>query len=165
MSYMIGGLRMPGSFGVRLTSAAPSNGTDEVQTLTVTASGGTYRLSFEGFWTAPLAVGSAAAAIQAALTALPSVGAGGIAVTGAGPFTLTFGGNLARKAVSTIGVDASQATGGTVTVVETTPGVDATHRGAPAGGLLLDIGSTTKRLFINTGTPLVPIWTVVGTQT
>ena len=51
----------------------------------------------------------------------------------------------------------------TVTVVETTPGVDATHRGAAPGTLIKR--DDTNVLYINTGTAIAPTWTVVGAQT
>lgn len=50
-----------------------------------------------------------------------------------------------------------------VSVAETTPGVTATARGAGKGATLLD--TTNGKEYINTGTPLEPTWTVVGSQT
>lgn len=47
-------------------------------------------------------------------------------------------------------------------VVETTPGVTATYRGAPVGALLSDV--TNGVAYINTGTVSAPTWTKVGTQ-
>jgi hypothetical protein len=159
--------------GLPLENAgAPVNGTSEVQTLTQTGSptGGTFKLSFDGYETASIAYDADAATIQAALEALPSIGTGG--VTGGGgplnttPVTVTFAGNLGKKAVPLMTLSANALTGGTtptVGIAETTPGVDATGRGAPKAALLLD--TTNAKLYINTGTALAPTWVVTGTQT
>ena len=50
----------------------------------------------------------------------------------------------------------------TLAIAETTPGVDATYRGAGKGQLVID--TTNAKLYMNTGTALAPTWTVVGTQ-
>ncbi|HSW43165.1 MAG TPA: hypothetical protein VLM76_11710 [Patescibacteria group bacterium] len=161
MSVIEGALGTPLQF-----AGTPGVGTDAVQTLTVGATSGQYRLTFEGFTTADIAFNANAAAIDAALEALPSVGAGGVAVTGASsPFTITFGGNLARRLVGVITVSPGTTpfAGGTVTIANTTPGVTAFGRGVGRGALVQD--TVNGRLHVNTGTALVPIWTVVGTQT
>lgn len=137
----------------------PVVGTSEVQTLTITGSpaGGTYRLSFKGQKTSALAYNANAAAIDTALEALPTIGTGNIAVTGTGPFTLTFGGTLAKKNVPAISVVNAAFTGGTspaAAVTTATPGVDASHRGAAVGQVL----SANAKLYINTGTATVPVW-------
>jgi hypothetical protein len=106
--------------------------TNEVQTLTITGTptGGTFRLSFRGVQTANIAYNATAAAVQAALEALSTVGVGNIAATG-GPLpatavVLTFQGTLAGSNQPMIGVAAQAFTAGTspaATVTETTPGV------------------------------------------
>ncbi len=48
-------------------------------------------------------------------------------------------------------------------IVETTPGVDACGLNAPKGATLTD--TTNGVVYINTGTPTDPTWTVVGAQT
>lgn len=159
-------------------AGAPVNGTNEVQTLTIggTPDGGTFKLAFDGFTTAPITFVddddvALVAAIDAALEALPSIGSGGVTVAagtlenGIGTVTITFGGNLAKKAVPTISVANNSLTGTspTLAVAETTPGVDATARGAAIGATLID--TTNKKEYINTGTALEPTWTVKGTQT
>lgn len=101
--------------------------TNEVQTLTVTGTptGGTYKLGFDGETTAALAFNANAAAIQAALLALPGVGATDLAVTGSGPFTVTYGGARAGQDVPKITLEENALTGGStpsVTVATTTPG-------------------------------------------
>ena len=113
---------------------------------------------------------SLVASIDAALEALPNIGTGGVATAvgtataGIGTFTVTFSGaNLAKRAVNLM-TSASSLTGTlpTLAVTETTPGVNATALGIAAGGLLID--TTNKKLYINTGTPAAPTWTVVGSQ-
>lgn len=104
---------------------------NEVQTITITGTptGGTYRLAFRGQATAALAYNANAAAIQAALLALPNVGASDLAVTGAGPFTVTYGGNLAGQNVDPITLDTNSLTGGTnpsVAIATTTQGTPTT---------------------------------------
>ena len=66
-------------------------------------------LTFNGATTGPFDIaGTSAAAVQAALQALPTIGAGNVTVTGAvsggagGTFTVTFGGSLAATNVSQI---------------------------------------------------------------
>ena len=154
--------------GGRQNAGAPVAGTDEVQTLTVTGTptGGTFKLSYKGQKTAAIAHDANAAAIDSALEALSTIGTGNVTVAGTGPFTVTFTGALAKKAVPLLVLVDNALTGGTspsVTIAETTPGVSATHRGAPKGTTLTD--TTNAKLYINTGTSTVPTWTVVGTQT
>lgn len=165
-----------GAYGAPLQSAgAPSAGTNEVQTLTIggTPTGGTFTLTFEGFTTAAITWSNVnatlIAAIDAALEALANIGTGGVTTAvgtmtaGIDTATITFAGNLARKAVGLITASSAlTGTSPTVAVAETTPGVDATGRGASIGQQLVD--TTNGKLYINTGTALAPTWTVVGSQ-
>jgi hypothetical protein len=169
MSTIQGGI----SLGfTRRGNGVPSNGTNEVQTIntTGTPTGGTFRLSFEGFVTAAIAFNAAAAIIQAALEALPSIGAGNVVCAGGplgtGAVTATFQGNRGRQVVALLALAENALTGGTAptaTVVETTPGVDATERGAPRGAQYTN--TATGVVYTNMGTETAPTWTVVGTQT
>jgi hypothetical protein len=103
-------------------------GTDAVQTITITGSptGGTFRLTYKGRTTGALAFNASAAAVKAALSALSSVGAGNVEVTGSagGPYVVTFKKDLSRQEVPAITATASL-TGGTapsVAVTQTTKG-------------------------------------------
>jgi hypothetical protein len=166
---------MEGVTGAPLLNAgAPVNGTDEVQTLTIDADGGTFKLKFDGHVTAAISWSATNNTLRdnvdAALEALNNIGTGnvttavGTMTAGVGTLTITFVTGLGKKAVPTITVENNSLTGtGTLSVAETTPGVDATYRGAASGALLSD--TTNKKLYINTGTPAAPTWTVVGTQT
>jgi hypothetical protein len=93
---------------------------DEVQTLTITATGGTYYLSYDGVKTVALAYDANAAAIQAALETI--VGSGNITVGGTGPWTLTGSGTLADTDLKPVIPVTAPLTGGTATVTTTTPG-------------------------------------------
>ncbi len=99
-----------------------SGTSDEVQTLTVDATGGTFTLTFAGQTTAAIASEATAAAVEAALEALSNVAPGDVTVTGAagGPYTITFGGDLANTNVAAITTDATALTGGAGTAVVTT---------------------------------------------
>ena len=94
-AYTVGGnLWGIGPFDVLSNGAA---GVNEVQSVTITGTptGGTFTLTFNGGTTAPIAYNAAAAAVQTALNALPSViAAGGVTVTGGPgpgtPYVITF---------------------------------------------------------------------------
>lgn len=86
----------------------------ESQQLTVRATGGTFVLSFGGSSTGPLAYNASAAAVQAALEALPPIGAGNVAVSGGpgdefgdAPYTIDFQGALAGTDVEAVSVNGS----------------------------------------------------------
>jgi hypothetical protein len=164
---------MAGTKGNLSLPSAPVAGTDEVQTATFGgAPAGSYVLNVLGYQTAPIAWSAVNAtlisALQAALDVIPGVGAGGIVAAvgtmtaGVGTATLTFSGaNVSKRAQPTITV-VSPPSPGTLTIAETTPGVEAYPPG-PRRGLVVSDESTGK-LLINTGTPTLPVWTVVGTQ-
>jgi len=158
-------------------AGAPGAGTSEIQTLEFGGipTGGSFKLTYDGYTTTAITWvanndNALIAAIDAALEALPNIGASGVVVAdgtltnGIGTVTITFGGNLAKLAVNLI-VATSSLTGTlpTAVVTETTPGVTADFRGASKGATVQD--TTNGVLYINTGTALVPIWTKVGTQT
>lgn len=154
-------------------AGTPSAGTSEVQTLTIDASGGTFKLAFDGQTTAAITWSSTnntlVANVDAALEALTNIGTGGVTTavgtmtSGVGTLTLTFAGSLGSKAVNTITVADNSLTGtATLSVAETTPGVNATYRGIGKGLTVID--TTNGKLYINSGTAYVPVWTVVGSQ-
>jgi hypothetical protein len=105
---------------------------NEVQTETIDGDvdGGTRTLSVEGQETAPIAWNADAATIQAALEALSNVAPGDITVAGAGPYTYTFGGTMARSNRALIVVNPAGLTAGggapaappASAIVQTTPG-------------------------------------------
>lgn len=167
-----------GATGAVLTNAgAPTAGTNEVQTLTIggTPTGGTFKLTFDGFQTAAIAWsatnGTLLANINAKLDLLPNGATSAIVASdssltaGIGDLLLTFSGDpLAKRAVPTMTAQSSlTGTAPTLAIAETTPGVDVSFRGAIKGQLLTD--TTNGILYINTGTAAVGVWTKVGTQT
>ncbi len=88
---------------------------NEQQTVTLdNATGGTFRLAFEGDMTAPLAYNATAAQVDAALEAMSSVD--NVSVTGSsgGPWTITFGGTQSGENVARLDGDISAATAGTL---------------------------------------------------
>lgn len=116
--------------------------TAEVQTITRTATGGTVTFTFDGETTAATAVVAAttAAQVQAALETLSNINPGDVVVTGVagGPFVITFGGQYLGDNVPAIAIDQTNATGGTVTIAQTTAGGSAISDGREVGrGLLL----------------------------
>lgn len=104
---------------------------DEVQTITVTGTptGGTFALEFEGEQTANIAFNANAAAVQAALEALPNLDAGDVAASGGAlpgtPVVITFGGDRGGQTVEILRAVNQALTGGTnpaVAVGQTTQG-------------------------------------------
>lgn len=162
-----------GAQGDWVRSAAPTTGTSEVQTVTITGTptGGTFTLTYAGQTTAPIAYNANAAAVQAALEALSNIGAGNVVGAGGAlpgtPVTITFAGALANQVIATMTADGSALTGGTspaVSVAKTTPGTAGTFAGKiPKGAIYRDL--TNAKEYINTGTQQGPVYTVVGTQT
>jgi hypothetical protein len=110
--------------GQHLAAAASA-----VQSLTVTATGGKYKLKFSGSETGELNFNTSATEIQTALRALPSIGGPGantnVTVTGTGPYTITFGSTLVNSPEPPITVESGPAvplTGGTATISVVNPG-------------------------------------------
>lgn len=160
-------MQIPGALGIYQNAGAPVNGTNEVQTITPSAApaSGTFTLEFDGYTTPELDYDASAAEVQAALNALPSIGANGVAVSlnaGTGVYTVTFSGtNLAKRAHALITVpdndiEDSGESAVTLTVAESVAGVNATLLGALKGALLID--TTNGVLYINTGTVNAPDW-------
>ncbi len=83
----------PGASGDRPAASA-------VQTLTVDATAGSFRLAFQGQTTSDLAFDATSAQVDSALEGLSMIGAGNVAVTGGpgatSPMTITFSGALAN---------------------------------------------------------------------
>ena len=84
-------------------------GVNEVQTLTMSAKGGTFRVGFGGEWTVELPWNVTTAALQAALVGLSTIGASGAVVAGTAgaAYTVTFGGDLAETNVALLDLDLS----------------------------------------------------------
>lgn len=100
-----------------------------VQTLTIGGgpTGGTFTLIYAGPVTTPIAYNPSSSDIQSALEALPTIGTGNVTVTGSGPFTITFTGDLAATVAMPIATNSAALTGGT---------------GAPLAATVTPVGTT-----------------------
>jgi hypothetical protein len=105
---------------------------NDVQTLTITATGGTYTISYTDpisgvvKTTAALNFNDNAATQQAAMNAAGVLGASGVAVTSTGPWVYTFSGTAyAGKAQPLLTVNTALLTGGTASFAHTTGGAAA----------------------------------------
>lgn len=158
-----------GHGGILTNDGIPTNGTNEVWTITATGAVGTFAIGFDGYTTGPISGTASAATVAAAINALPSsqggngfAGAGG--ALGTAGVTLTAQNLLQRLALPTpITLDTTLITSGTVVAVQTTPGVTATKRLAAKGALLID--ATNAILYQNSQSPPSPAWNKVGLQT
>lgn len=123
-----------GSFGElhQVTDPASPVAIDAVKELEVTATGGTFTITFKGQTTAAIAYNANAAAVQAALEALTSVDPGDVTAGGGAlatsPVELTFGGAYAGIKVGGVTVNGGSLTGPGAAVV-----ISDTTVGAPAG--------------------------------
>ncbi len=176
MPIIVGGKIIEGSEPEEFSGAGtPSAGTDEIQTITIggtpeTAS--TFVLTYEGWATAPIVWSATNNTLRdhvdAALEALPNIGTAGVTTavgtmtSGVGTLTVTFTGDNGKKNValmtggSFLQSDGTASTG-TVAVATTTPGVDATGRGATKGAEYTD--TTAGVTYTNTSaTPNAPTW-------
>ena len=102
------------------SAPASIGASNAVYSLAISATGGTYRLIFNGRSTAALAWNANAAAIQAAIDAL--LGAGLWVVGGTGPWSLTAAGANLNAEVLAPRVTLTKLTGGTATITPTTEG-------------------------------------------
>jgi hypothetical protein len=109
---------------------AMMDGTNEVQTLTITGTptGGTYTITYGGF-TVTLNHNADATAIQTALRTNPLLAPDNVAVTGTGPFTITFDKELGGMDVTQMVASGTGLTGGSspaAAITTATPGVSLT---------------------------------------
>jgi hypothetical protein len=131
----------------------PTGGTgaNDVQTMTATATIGSYQLVFEGNTTATLAFNASVSSIQNALSALPNIGTGNVAVTGTpSSAVIAFQGNLADTAEQPLTV-ANLGENAVNTIAHTTTGVASVfdNNPVPTDGLL---GSTVGGVYAGVGT-------------
>ncbi len=97
-----------------LTNDANTGASDRQEVVVENAHGGTFTLTFKGQTTAPIPYDASSEEVQSALTALSSIGAGNVAVSGG--YEVTFEGTLAGTEQPPLTVDGSSLTGGTVHV-------------------------------------------------
>lgn len=171
MAAIEGNNTIDGAMGMLRSPAPPQAAQNEVQTVSLTGAptGGTFTLIAAGTATAPIPYNAAAAQVQAALAALPSIGAGNITAAG-GPLpaavTLTYAGAQAGRNQPDLIANGSGLTGGNApAVVTTTPtqGAPATGSNASPGQLLMD--TSTGTLYENKSQlPGAPNLVKVGTD-
>lgn len=153
--------RIPNSLN---KAGVPTNGVNEVKTLTIDAAGGTFTLTYAAQTTSAIAFNALASVVQAALIALSTIGAGNISVSGSagGPYTITFLGTLSGLP-QTLTSTATSLTGGagTATVTQATLGVRGDYRSCALGQVVID--TTNNRIYENTGTRAKPVWTEPNT--
>lgn len=172
LSVFAGSEDLPAFSGRMLTTAtAPSNGTNEIQSLTfgATITSGTFKLKFDGKTTAAITWTATDATlvsrIDTALEALPTVGTGGVTTaigtisSGVnGTITVTFTGNRAKQDVPLMTVADNSLVGAahTLTAATTTAGVSGDGRIVPKGTLC--VAADTGFTYVNEGTPPNPTW-------
>jgi hypothetical protein len=110
-----------GQKGIEFGTILCDTGIAEVETLTITATGGTYTLAGNGNISVPIAFNATSALVQSAIRALGGVYANAL-VTGAaaGPYTITF--ERGQGNVTNLVPDNTLATGGTAAVTTGTAG-------------------------------------------
>lgn len=121
-------LRRLAGRGTAFCADVMPTGLNDVQTLAVTATGGTFTLAFAGVSTAPLAYNVTAATMQVALETLGTIGAGNVQVTDS--YVVTFVNDMATRPMPLIMVDGTNLTG-TITINHTTLGVAAPRQDLP----------------------------------
>jgi hypothetical protein len=119
------------------TIRAGQLGRDEIQTITVNATTGTFTLTYDGQTTSAIAFDASSSTVQAALEALSNIGVGDAVVTGnsGGPWTVTFAGSLENTNVAQITCnDVDLTLGGTAAETRTFFGMRYYSAGSRAGG-------------------------------
>jgi hypothetical protein len=101
------------AYGESTPSSAPLTAVDEVQSVTVTATGGRFTLSFEGAASTEIPSSASAGEVQTALEGVPGLSAGQVAVSGepGGPWSVEFTGARGGQDVPELTADASGLTG------------------------------------------------------
>lgn len=162
-------------------AGVPSNGTSEIDTLTIQAAtaGGTFTITIaNGRTSAPISWSATNATlvanVDAALEAMTQIGTGGVTTAvgtmtaGIGTITITMAGKNARMDFPLLSIGTNSLVASTPTpdpsaptLTTTTPGVEATYRSAKTGQLLVD--TVTPDLYINDSvTAGSPTWTKVS---
>lgn len=171
MGVIEGNNTIDGAMGMLRSPAPPQAAQNAVQTVLITGAptGGTFSLIVGGMMTGPIAANAAAADVQAALTALPAIGAGNLVAAG-GPLpaaiTITYAGTQAGRAQPDLIPNAYGLTGGNspaVVCATTTKGAPATGSNASPGQTLMD--TSTGTLYENKSqVPGTPNLVKVGTD-
>lgn len=97
-------------------------GSSAVQTILLSATSGTWTISFNGQTTAALALGAGANEVENALAALSNVGVGNVTVNNTAPYVIYFEGALANVAQPMVTVNTNLLVGATVTITKVSAG-------------------------------------------
>jgi DNA-binding beta-propeller fold protein YncE len=114
------------AYGESTPVSAPLEAVNEVQSVTVSAGGGGFTLSFKGEASAEIPFNATAGEVQAALEAIPTLGAGQLAVSGEpGAWSVEFTGARGDQNVPELSADPGGLTGSepSAVVATTTPGI------------------------------------------
>jgi sugar lactone lactonase YvrE len=138
----------PGFADAGPTQVAVRAQRNEIQQVQVSATGGKFKLSFEGQQTAGIKLGAKARTVQLVLEGLSTVGAGNVLVVGGegAPYRVVFLGALGERNVPQLGADGSELTGTGPSVTASTlrdgagPGALYVSAGTGAGAKLLAFG-------------------------
>lgn len=114
---------------------------NSLQTLTITATAGTYTLTYGETPTELIAFDAVAATIQSQLTALTPIGAGNVTVTGTGPFTVQFG---VADSVALLTANTTSLTGTAVVAGGTGVAMADGTAMKPAAAYCMDVASVFK---------------------
>ena len=149
-------------FSTTATSYGPqASSYDELDQVDVSAGGGTFTLTFGPDTTAPIAFDADPAAVQAALEALPGIGAGNVIVGGAiSLLVVEFTGALGGANVGPLTIDGSALTGPptpSAAVTNKRPGVAGSSLTPVSQGAVTGDGSSGNPFTLDTQTTAGPI--------
>jgi RHS repeat-associated protein len=159
----VAGLSISPPMGTSVTAVGATDAVggvfNETQTLVLAnATGGTWRLAYDGKVTARLATTATAGQVDAALEALSGIGAGNLTTTGsAGDFTITFIGAKANTNMTQVFGDAATAFSGTTSQTITT-----TYNNAGEVAAISDPAATTNFTRDNLGRATTVSNTIAG---
>jgi DNA-binding beta-propeller fold protein YncE len=143
--HLLAQVPAPGVVDAQPSGIAAFPQRDEIQRVSIAASGGTYTLGFEGQSTSPLPLHSSPSAVRAALESLSTIGPSNVGVssnpTVVGPrFHVQFKEALGEQDVSALTVDGSGLTGGFGPEGKPLVNLETTAEGSGPGRLYLSSG-------------------------
>lgn len=104
----------------RLYLADP--GSSAIQSILLSATAGTWTISYAGQTTSAIALGADAGVVENALCALSNIGIGNLTVMNTSPYMIYFEGDLANVAQAMLTVNTSGLTGASVTITKVAAG-------------------------------------------
>jgi hypothetical protein len=137
-----------------VVALAPAAGANDVQTISETGppTAGNFTITLDAYTSGVIAYNATAAAVQAALVAMPNIGAGNVVCSGGPlpgtPVVCTFQGALASTTMSSLTTNSGGLTGGTAAATHTTLGSPALALYDSQPGWL-DLGATKNGITIS----------------